>query len=302
LVKECLFFYSILKKEMIVTRGLICIGIAIQLVLSAYAQDYLNVLSFNIRFDNPRDTPNHWLNRVDKVSSQILFHQADIVGIQEALFHQIDDLKMRMLGYESIGVGRDDGKQKGEFSNIFYNTRRVNLQQSETFWLSLTPKVPGSKSWDAAITRIVTWARFKDKVTGKVFYHFNTHFDHIGKMARKESAHLLMAAVDSIAGKLPVIITGDFNAHPQDESILALTETNNPLKFMNTKELSATVHFGPTGTFNAFGNREQSDFPIDYIFLRGTWKVLQHATLSQTWQGRFSSDHFPVFARLGFEK
>lgn len=285
---------------MILIRGLIFIGILIHLVLPVNAQDYLNILSFNIRFDNPRDTPNHWLNRVDKVSSQILFHQADIVGIQEALFHQIEDLKMRMPGYASVGVGRDDGKQQGEFSNILYNTRRLDLQQSATFWLSLTPKVPGSKSWDAAITRIVTWARFKDKVTGKVFYHFNTHFDHMGKIARRESARLLLVAVDSISGKVPAIITGDFNAHPHDEPILVLTEPDNPVKFTDTKELSANGHFGPTGTFNGFGAKEQNDQPIDYIFLKGAWKVLQHATLSQTWQGKFSSDHFPVFATLSF--
>jgi endonuclease/exonuclease/phosphatase family metal-dependent hydrolase len=267
-----------------------------------FAQQQLHVVSFNIRFDNPKDAPNDWPNRVEKVTTQILFHEADIIGLQEGLYHQIEDMKKRMPGYVSVGVARDDGKQAGEYSNILYNTKRLELQKSETFWLSPTPTVPGSRDWDAAITRIVTWARFKDKYTGKVFYHFNTHFDHMGKVARRESAHILLRAVDSIAGKVPSIVTGDFNAHPDDEPIEVITNPNSPLRLKDAKALSATGHYGPTGTFNAFAGKEQSNKPIDYIFVKGPWKVLQHATLSQTWGGLFSSDHFPVFARLALDK
>ncbi len=262
------------------------------------AQNALHVMTFNIRFDNPKDTPNDWPNRKDKVTSQILFHEADIIGIQEALHNQLTDMEKGMPGYAFTGVGRDDGKQKGEYSCIFYNTRRLELQASETFWLSETPTVAGSKSWDAAITRVVTWARFKDKQTKKVFYHFNTHFDHVGKIARRESAAMLLRAVDSIAGKTPAVITGDFNAQPQDEPIMVIMDANNPLKLTDSKAVSLHGHYGPQGTFNAFGPKETADQPIDYIFLKGAWKVQQHATLSQTWEGRFSSDHFPVFARL----
>ncbi|TAD81018.1 MAG: endonuclease/exonuclease/phosphatase family protein [Bacteroidetes bacterium] len=272
------------------------------LVADLRAQKSLNVLTFNIRFDNPKDAPNDWPSRKDKVTSQILFHEADIVGIQEALHNQLMDMQNDMSGYKFTGVARDDGKQSGEYSCIFYNTKRLELLASETFWLSQTPTVAGSKSWDAAITRVVTWARFKDKQTKKVFYQFNTHFDHVGKIARRESAALLLRAVDSIAGKTPAVITGDFNAQPQDEPIMVILDAGNPLKLTDSKTLSATGHYGPQGTFNAFGPKEQADKPIDYIFLKGSWRVLQHATLSQTWFGRFSSDHFPVFARLRLSK
>ena len=261
-------------------------------------QKPLNVLTLNIRFDNPKDAPNDWPNRKEKVTSQILFHEADIIGIQEALHAQLLDMEKGLPGYKYTGVARDDGKQKGEYSCIFYNTNRLELLASETFWLSETPTVAGSKSWDAAITRVVTWAKFKDRKTKKVFYHFNTHFDHMGQVARRESAKLLLKAVDSIAGKTPAVITGDFNAKPQDEPIRVIVDESNPLKLIDSKAVSAAAHFGPNGTFNAFQAREQADQPIDYIFLKGNWKVAQHATLSQTWGGLFSSDHFPVFARL----
>jgi endonuclease/exonuclease/phosphatase family metal-dependent hydrolase len=274
------------------------IALILYMAFPATAQRSLNVITFNIRLDNPKDAPNDWPNRKDKVVSQILFHEADIIGVQEALHNQVTDMVNGLPGYSLTGTGREDGKQKGEYSCIFYNTNRLELQASETFWLSETPTIPGSKSWDAAITRIVTWARFKDKKTKKVFYAFNTHFDHMGKIARRESAKMVLHAVDSIAGKTPAVITGDFNAHPDDEPIMVIMDAANPLKLTDSKALSATGHYGPHGTFNAFGPKEQADKPIDYIFLKGKWKVEQHATLSQTWGGLFSSDHFPVFARL----
>lgn len=262
------------------------------------AQKELNILTFNIRFDNPKDSPNNWTNRKDLVASQLLFHDADVFGVQEALYHQLTDLKERMPGFVFEGTGRDDGKKAGEHSSIFYNTKRFELLGSSTFWLSLTPEVAGSKSWDAAITRVVSWVKLKDKSSRKTFFFFNTHFDHVGKIARRESAALLLKAVDSIAGKNPSIITGDFNSFPDDEPIKILTDKTNPTKFLDTKELSLSRHYGPSGTFNAFGNKETDNKPIDYIFVKGNWRVQKHATLSQTWGGRFSSDHFPVMAKL----
>ena len=170
--------------------------------------------------------------------------------------------------------------------------------ESKTFWLSKTPVVAGSKSWDAAITRIVTWAKFKDRKTGKIFFAFNTHFDHLGKEARRESAKLLLHKVADIAGKTPAIITGDFNAVPSDEPIRVVTDNTNPLHLINSIELSSTPHYAPTGTFNGWGPKERDDLPIDYIFLKGSWKVKKHATISQSWGGRFASDHFAVLATL----
>ncbi len=289
---------TILSKKI---KNLISIAVftfTLHMAFQGTAQRSINVMTFNIRFDNPKDAPNDWPNRKDKVTSQILFHQADIIGLQEALHNQVMEMEKELPGYKFTGPGRDDGKQKGEYSCIFYNAKRLELQASETFWLSETPTMPGSKSWDAAITRIVTWARFKDKKTKKVFYAFNTHFDHVGKIARRESAKMVLHAVDSIAGKTPAVITGDFNAQPDDEPIMVIMDVANPLKLIDSKAISTTGHYGPNGTFNAFGPKEQADKPIDYIFLKGKWKVAQHATLSQTWGGLFSSDHFPVFARL----
>jgi endonuclease/exonuclease/phosphatase family metal-dependent hydrolase len=262
------------------------------------AQDHLNVMTFNIRLNTADDSLNAWPYRADKVSSQILFHEAHIIGVQEALYGQMQDLDRSLLKYKYIGGGRDDGKEKGEFSAIFYDTTRLQALQTQTFWLSPTPQVPGSKGWDAAITRIVTWAKFRDRKTKKEFYVFNTHFDHIGQVARAESAKLLLRYSNEIAGAMPYIVTGDFNSSPAQEPIQIVMNAKDPNHLTDSKSVSAQPHYGPAGTFNGFQSKEINDLPIDYIFIRHSVKVLQHATLSQTWGGRFSSDHFPVFARL----
>ena len=258
----------------------------------------LNVMTFNIRYATMNDSANAWLYRKDKVASQILFHDTHILGVQEALYGQITDLVPRLPNFKYVGVGRDDGKYKGEWSAIFYDATRLTVLENQTFWLSQTPSVAGSKSWDAAITRIVTWAKMQDRLTNQVFYVFNTHFDHIGKVARRESAKMLLDSVRAIAGDIPAIITGDFNAHPEDEPIQVVMDSTNPKALLDTKALSQSGHFGPTGTFNGFKSKETHEQPIDYIFINKKMTVLQHATLSQTWGGLFSSDHFPVFARV----
>ena len=268
------------------------------LMAGAQAQNPLNVMSFNIRLNTASDSLNAWPYRKDNVASQILFHDAHIVGVQEALHNQMVDLRERLKGYKYVGVGRDDGKEKGEYSAIFYDTSRLQVLKSETFWLSQTPEVPGSKSWDAAITRVVTWAQMKDRKTGKTFFAFNTHFDHMGKVARAESARLLLQKVKTIAGKSPVVVTGDFNAIPTDEPIMVVVDKGNADRLIDAKEVSATPHYGPTGTFTGFKAKETTNDPIDYIFIKNGFKVLKHATLSQSWEGRFSSDHYPVLAVL----
>lgn len=264
---------------------------------SLVAQD-LNVMSFNIRYNTTADSLNAWPYRKDKVASQILFHQAHIIGVQEALHDQMMDLQERLPEYKFAGVGREDGKEKGEYSAIFYDTTRLQALQSKTFWLSQTPEIAGSKGWDAQITRVVTWIKFRDRKTKKIFFAFNTHFDHIGKEARKESAKLVLQKVKEIAGSTPAFVTGDFNAHPDDEPIQIILDAANPLRLTDSKEISKTPHYGPIGTFNGFKDMERDDQPIDYVFLKGKWKVLKHATLSQTWEGRFASDHFAVLTKI----
>lgn len=266
-------------------------------IIQLHAQD-LNVMTFNIRFNNPKDSANAWPNRKDYAASQVLFHHTHILGVQEALNDQILDLQDRLKQYKYIGVGREDGKTKGEYSAIFYDTTRLRLLEGSTFWLSENPTVVGKAGWDAALPRIVTWAKFRDKKTKKIFYHFNTHFDHMGQLARKESARLLLQKVKDIAGNTPVIVTGDFNATPTSEPVQVLLNPSDPNRLTDTKAISKQPHYGPSGTFNAFGPKETSNEPIDWIFVKNGVTVLQHATLSQTWNGRFSSDHFPVFARL----
>lgn len=261
------------------------------------AQD-LHIMTFNIRYHTAADSLNAWPYRKDKVAAQVLFHDVHLLGVQEALHGQLVDLKERLPQFRYIGVGRDDGKEKGEYAAIFYDTTRLQALQWSTFWLSQTPGVPGSKGWDAAITRLVTWARMKDRKKGKIFYAFNTHFDHIGEEARRESARLLLQKVAAIAGKMPALITGDFNATPADEPVQVITDAANPLRLTDSKAVSATPHYGPLGTFTGFGPKEKTNQPIDYIFLKGSWKVKKHATLSQSWDGRFASDHFAVMVAV----
>jgi len=275
------------------------IAISFMVSMSIQSQE-LNVMTFNIRYNTKNDSLNAWPYRKDNAASQIKFHNVHILGVQEALHEQVIDLSQSLSQYKYVGVGRDDGIIKGEYSAIFYDTAKLILLGSSTFWLSLTPDIPGSKSWDAAITRIVTWAKFTDARSKRTFFVFNTHFDHMGKEARRESARLLKQKVKDISGNNPVVITGDFNSKPSDDPIKILTDPADKDRFIDTKAVSLTPHYGPQGTFNAFTPKETDNEPIDFIFLKGKWKVLQHATLSQTWGGRFSSDHFPVFAKLSF--
>lgn len=268
------------------------------LAFPALGQHAFQVMTFNIRLDLASDSLNAWSFRKDKLVSQILFHDVDLLGVQEAQPHQMRYLETVLPEFQSVGVGRDDGKNEGEYSAIYYRKARFKILASSTFWLSETPGKPGKKGWDAACNRIVTWAKLEDRKSGNVIFHFNTHLDHMGQIARRESARLILKAVDSISGKIPALVTGDFNAFPSDEPIRILTDSSNSGHLTDSRLVSQMPHYGPTGTFTGFGAKEQSDQPIDYIFFNRGFKILRHATLSQTWQGRFSSDHFPVWAEV----
>ncbi len=264
------------------------------------AQKYLNIMTYNIRLNIASDSLNGWQYRRDNVSSQVLFHEIHIIGVQEALQNQLIDLTGSLLQYKYIGKGRDNNKDWAEYCAILYDTTRIVMLKTETLWLSEEPTKIGVKGWDAAYPRIVTYGYFKDKKTKNKFYVFNTHFDHKGVVARKESAKLLLAKVESIAGNVPCIVMGDFNAKPADEPIKIILDRENKNHLEDSKTL--IYHYGPTGTFNGFKLYEESDEPIDYIFIKNNVSVLQHATISQSWHGRFPSDHFPVFARVQIGK
>lgn len=262
-------------------------------------------MSFNIRVNVQSDSLNAWPYRKEIAASMIRFYHADIIGIQEALFEQVEDLAERLPNYYWFGVGRDDGDDKGEFMAIFYLKKRFKVLNNSTFWLSQNPEIPG-KGWDAVCNRIVTWGKFKDNRTGKIFYHFNTHFDHKGKIARKESAKLLLKYIKTIAGNSDVIVTGDFNSTPNSVPYKILTqdlEGERDLKLVDTKMVSYYPHQGPNGTFTGFklSNLIDNDQPIDYIFINNKIKVLNHATLSDIFDGLFPSDHMPVLAEIIIE-
>jgi endonuclease/exonuclease/phosphatase family metal-dependent hydrolase len=264
------------------------------------AASALRVMSFNLRYDNPGDGINAWPNRRDWVSSLIRFHGADVVGVQEALATMLRDMDTRLPGFARIGVGRRDGVSAGEFSAILYRTNRLAVQDSGTFWLSPTPAVVGSKGWDAAIERIATWARFRDRQNGCGFVVLNAHFDHMGETARQESARLIRRQLGVLAAGLPIVMTGDLNSTPSSTAYRALTrdtisEATPPLRdaFAN----SLTEHYGPTSTWNAFKAIEPGQ-RIDYVLVSSTVTVISHGILPDSWDGRFPSDHLPVLSTL----
>lgn len=257
----------------------------------------IKVMTFNIRYDTKDDGINQWSNRKERAAEMVKYNEADFVGMQEALISQIKDLQERLPNYSWIGVGRDDGKEEGEFSPIFYNKKKFTLHKNNTFWLSDSCDKVGF-GWDAACRRVVTYGYFKENKTGKMFYVFNTHFDHKGQIARRESAKLVLRKIHEIAGKKPAILTGDFNAIPDEEPIKILVDESNLHKLIDSEKISKTPHFGPYSTFNGFKGEEITDRHIDYIFVKNGIKCLKHATHSDAWGGLYPSDHFPVSAFL----
>lgn len=269
--------------------------------IKAYRQKAFRLLSFNIRYNNPSDGENAWDKRKDRVAGLIRFHQADLVGLQEALTDQIADLALRLPGYQWLGVGRDDGAQQGEYAAIFYRTERFKLLQQDHFWLSETPEVKGSKGWDAACVRIVTWAQFKDRKTGKKFFLFNTHFDHIGEIARIRSTELLLSSIERLAGTNPVLVTGDFNATATSQVYQLLTQ-GTATRAQNFKLADAFAcayykHYGPDWTFHGF-DAEIERPKIDFIFVTEQIMVIRHGFLTDQWDNRYPSDHLPVLAEV----
>jgi len=265
------------------------------------AQDTsINVMTYNIRLPHKGDGIHYWDNRRPLVASMIQFHEADLIGVQEAHRRQLDDMVADMPEYAWFGVCRTDGTVNpdpdNEFSAILYRKDRFQRLDGNTFWLSATPDKVGSVGWDAALPRIVTWAKLMDMQSGKEFFHFNTHFDHIGYTARHESAKLLLNQIKLIAGDTPAIITGDFNCSDAALPYLTITLGSG---FSDAMKITKLPHHGPLATFA--GNFQVSglnDHRIDFIFTNKKVEVLKHAVLSDSWNGNFASDHLPVFAEI----
>lgn len=274
----------------------ICIFILLSASLFSQ-QDAFRVMTYNIRYagDEKADGENAWSKRKDPVSLMIRFHKADIVGLQEALRNQIDDLTKILPQFGWTGAGRDDGKDQGEFSAILFNKNKFEKLDNGTFWLSENPDVP-SKGWDAALNRVCSWIKLKDKLTDKQFFFFNTHFDHIGETARTNSSRLILDKIKSMASGLPVILTGDFNYTSSAEGYKFITSENSPLK--DAQFISQSGHYGSDVTFNNFGEEHTPGNKIDFIFVNDKISVFEHGVIGETFNGKYPSDHMPVVAEI----
>ena len=251
----------------------------------------INVMTYNLRYATENDGVNAWSKRKEKVFELIKKYDPDVIGVQEALISQITDILEAVPAYDYIGVGRDDGKQGGEYSAILYKKDRFTINESNTFWLSKTPETPGSKDWDAAITRVASWAKMTDKKSRTEFFMLNTHFDHIGKTAREQSAALLKKQAAKIAGTLPVIITGDFNFQ-RDDTPYPVMMSPESLQLHDPAPKNAP------GTYCTFVVNGPECQAIDYIFHTSQWRSSGYKVITDNDGKHYPSDHLPVMVQL----
>jgi endonuclease/exonuclease/phosphatase family metal-dependent hydrolase len=265
----------------------------------------LSVMTFNIRYGSADDGENRWEKRREMVFDVVRRYRPDVLGLQEALKFQIDEICAATPEYAMIGVGRDDGKTKGEYSAILYRRDRFEVEENGTFWLSDTPETPGSITWGNACTRICTWGRFVEKKSGKAFYHYNLHLDHVSQPSREKS---MVLVAERIAGrKKPdaFIVSGDFNSGEKNPVVLFLkgerkgkgdVEVENPVRVVDTFRV---VHPEAEKVRTAHGfNGTDTGEKIDYILTTPDAKVLGAEILHDNTDGRYPSDHFPVTARV----
>ncbi|WP_456379187.1 endonuclease/exonuclease/phosphatase family protein [Lutibacter sp.] len=251
------------------------------------------IISYNIRYANTSDKENNWDNRKNKIVKLLKDYNPAIFGIQEGLKNQVNYINSSLTSYKYIGVGRD-GTDKGEFSAIFYDTSKFNLKESGTFWLSETPDTV-SIGWDANLKRICTYGFFEIKTTKEKIAVFNTHFDHIGKTARENSATLILAKINQLnTNNYPVILMGDFNVTPKEKPIQILKTYLN-----EASEISETTLIGPKGTFNGFSSNRVTK-KIDYFFTKNV-KILSNTHINDLLNNsKHISDHLPIMITLKY--
>lgn len=261
-----------------------------------FSQD-LKVMTYNIRLSLESDKENSWNNRKDDALALMSYYHPDYFGVQEAVPQQMTDIKTTLTDYDYVGVGRDDGKNQGEYSAIFYDKNKLEVIRSGTFWLSETPEKP-SKGWDAAYNRVCTYAFFKIKKTGKQFLAMNLHFDHVGDVARVNSAKLILEKIKELNPKnLPLTLTGDFNLTDDSEPINIISKSLTDSYYHSKKP-----HYGPKGTWQNFDINTPSTERLDYVFVKG-FDVLSNRTINDRRENLlYPSDHFPILAEINFKK
>lgn len=258
----------------------------------------IRVLSFNLRFDNPTDGPDRWKHRRTAVAAFIDGH-ADLAGLQEARRCPLGWLVRHLRAFRWVGVGRDDGRRKGEYAPIFYRRDRFERGDRGTFWMSTTPDSPGSRSWDSSRPRIATWVVLRERATGRELLHLNVHLDHKSAEARAEGAKLIRKRLGPLAGDRPVILTGDFNDGPGGDAHRILTDpglTDGPT-LVDARSVSLAGHEGPDSTWTGFKGIKEGRV-IDFVLVSSDVTVLRHRSVDDRPGGRFLSDHLPVLAVL----
>ncbi|MFC5411172.1 endonuclease/exonuclease/phosphatase family protein [Larkinella bovis] len=248
----------------------------------------INIATYNLRMNTKNDGINAWPNRKENVKALIRYHEFDLFGTQEGFRGQLEDIA-ELNEFAFLGAGRDDGKQAGEHSAIFYKKDRFKVLQSGDFWLSETPDKPG-KGWDATCcNRICSWAHFQDLKTKKKFYFFSVHFDHQGVEARRQSGNLMVQKIKEIAKDAPVILVGDLNSTPDTEQVKTIETL-----LSDSYKATAQPPYGPVGTFNAFKHDAPMTERIDYVFVKKGIDVLKYGVLTDAKDRRYPSDHQPV--------
>ena len=253
--------------------------------------------TFNMRLDTPADSLNNWKYRKERVAQYIQNMKLDVVGTQEVLQNQFNDLKSLLPDFEGVGVARDDGKETGEYSAVFYRKSVFDALDSGTFWLAENPDSVGMMGWDAACVRVATWAKLQHKATGKIVMAVNTHFDHVGKVARRESALLIIRKIKEIVGDRPAVLTGDFNVTDQSEAYNTIV--SNEFVLLDAHKVAEKVG-GVSYTFHDFDRREmEKRSKIDFVFVTPQIKVLQ-SEVTQEVKEALLSDHNPQWTELEF--
>lgn len=270
------------------------VGIGMLILPLSLTSQAFSAMTYNIRYDNPRDRPNSWDERKDDVTALINYYHPDIFGIQEGLVHQVQYLEDNLKNYNYIGVGRDDGMSKGEFTAIFYNTHRFKVIAAETFWLSESPEKI-SIGWNASMERICTSGTFVDKQTGDSVIVYNAHFDHIGAEARKHSSELIISRIIENHSNKKLILMGDLNAEPQSPPIQIINQY-----LSDSRLYSLNPTYGPEGTFNHFDAAFFPDRRIDYIFTKNVTIINNRHIDDRRTDNLWVSDHLPVYVTINY--